>query len=101
MFIIYFYLHAAEEELLVIKELEAEWAREAQGASDSDDDVELVERTPGRRARGCTVRTCHLRNRSTRAPLNLPIVTFHLHRRGGGGEGLKVIHLCRRGAKKT
>ena len=59
----------------------------AQGASDSDDDVELVERTPGRRARGCTVRTCHLRNRSTRAYLTFPIVTFHLHRSEGEEEG--------------
>jgi hypothetical protein len=41
---------AAEEELLATKELEAEWAREAQGASDSDDDVVLVE--PKRAARG-------------------------------------------------
>ena len=83
VFIIYFYLHAAEEELLVIKELEAEWAREAQGASDSDDDVVLVK--PKRAARGGG--TCHLRNRSTRAYLTLPIVTFHLHRRGGEEEG--------------
>lgn len=30
---------AAEEELFAMKELEAEWAREAQGGSDSDDDV--------------------------------------------------------------
>ena len=68
-----------------MKELEAEWAREAQGASDSDDDVVLVE--PKRAAQGgggCV--TCHLRNRSTRAYLTFPIVTFHLHRRGGEEE---------------
>ena len=69
-----------------MKELEAEWAREAQGASDSDDDVVLVE--PKRAAQGgggCV--TCHLRNRSTRAYLTFPIVTFHLHRSGGEEEG--------------
>ena len=72
---------AVEEELIAMKELEAEWAREAQGASDSDDDVVDVEH---KRAR-CV--TCHLRNRSTRAYLTFPIVTFHLHRRGGEVEG--------------
>ena len=68
-----------------MKELEAEWAREAQGASDSDDDVVLV--PPKRAAQGgggCV--TCHLRNRSTRAYLTFPIVTCHLHRRGGEEE---------------
>ena len=72
-----------------MKELEAEWAREAQGASDSDDDVVLV--PPPKRAAqggggggGCV--TCHLRNRSTRAYLTFPIVTCHLHRRGGEEE---------------
>lgn len=81
---------AAEEELLAMKELEAEWAREAQGASDSDDDVNFM--PDPKRARGgleggggCV--TCHLRNRSTRAYLTFPIVTFHLHRRGGEEEG--------------
>jgi hypothetical protein len=68
-----------------MKELEAEWAREAQGASDSDDDVVLVE--PKRAARGGGGVTRHLRNRSTRAYLTFPIVTFHLHRRGGEEEG--------------
>ena len=72
---------AVEEELIAMKELEAEWAREAQGASDSDDDVVDVEH---KRAR-CV--TCHLRNRSTRAYLTFPIVTCHLHRRGEEEEG--------------
>ena len=68
MFIIYFYLHAAEEELLVIKELEAEWAREAQGASDSDDDVVLVEpkRRPGA-AGGASLVTCETAQRAPRS----------------------------------
>ena len=77
-------VHAAEEKLLAMKELEAEWAREAQGASDSDDDVVLVE--PKRAAQGGGGR--HL---SLAKPLNarlphLPIVTCHLHRRGGEEE---------------
>ena len=75
---------AVEEELIAMKELEAEWAREAQRASessDADDDVVDVER---KRAR-CV--TCHLRNRSTRAYLTFPIVTFHLHRSEGEEEG--------------
>jgi len=77
---------AAEEELLAMKELEAEWAKEAQGDSDSEGDVVLVPVGPKRARGGEGCVTCHLRNRSTRAPLTLPIVTCHLHRRGGGGE---------------
>ena len=39
---------AVEEELIAMKELEAEWAREAQRASDADDDVVDVERKRAR-----------------------------------------------------
>jgi hypothetical protein len=77
----------AEEELLAMKELEAEWAKEAQDAMDSEGDVVLMEPKRARGGEGCV--TCHLRNRSTRAPLTLPIVTFHLHCRVGLGWGLK------------
>ena len=61
-----------EAERLAMKELEAEWAREAQEASDSDDDVEHIR---------CV--TCHLRNRSTRAYLTFPIVLFTCTAGGG------------------
>ena len=64
---------AAEEELLATKEFEAEWAREAQGASDSDDDVVLVE--PKRAARGgggggggCVLVTCETAQRAPTSP---------------------------------
>jgi hypothetical protein len=68
-----------------MKELKAEWAMEAREASDSDNDVVHWGRSaPGATgaagaAESCV--TCHLRNRSTRASLTFPIVTFHLHRR--------------------
>ena len=39
---------AAAEELLAMKELEKEWAIEAREASDSDDDVVLVEQKRAR-----------------------------------------------------
>jgi hypothetical protein len=75
-----------------MKELEAEWAREAQGASDSDDDVVLVE--PKRAAQGgggCG--TCHLRNRSTRANLTFPSSLVTCTAGGGRRRRVKVIHL--------
>lgn len=75
-----------------MKELEAEWAREAQGASDSDDDVVLVE--PKRAAQGgggCV--TCHLRNRSTRANLTFPSSLVTCTAVGGRRRRVKVIHL--------
>lgn len=78
---------AAEEELLAMKELEAEWAMEAQVASDSEDDDLMPD---PKRARGgleggggCV--TCHLRNRSTRAPLTLPTLSSLAPQGGGGG----------------
>ena len=69
-----------------MKELEAEWAREAQGASDSDDDVVLV--PPKRAAQGgggCV--TCETAQRAPTSP-------SHRHlslapQGGGGGGGLK------------
>ena len=70
-----------------MKELEAEWAREAQGASDSDDDVVDVEH---KRAR-CV--TCHLRNRSTRANLTFPSSLVTCTAGGGRRRRVKVIHL--------
>ena len=71
-----------------MKELEAEWAREAQGASDSDDDVVLVEpkRRPGA-AGGASLVTCETAQRAPTSP-------SHRHlslapQGGGGGGGLK------------
>jgi hypothetical protein len=46
--------------------------------------------------RGRRRRVRHLRNRLARASLTLPIVTFHLHRRGGGG-GAKSDSLAKKG----
>ena len=68
-----------------MKELEAEWAREAQGASDSDDDVVLV--PPKRAAQGASLVTCETAQRAPTSP-------SHRHlslapQGGGGGGGLK------------
>ena len=77
-----------------MKELEAEWAREAQGASDSDDDVVLVppkRAAQGGRGQGASLVTCETAQRAPTSP-------SHRHlslapQGGGGGGGLKVIHL--------
>ncbi len=79
-----------------MKELEAEWAREAQGASDSDDDVVLVE--PKRAAQGgggCG--TCHLRNRSTRANLTFPSSLVTCTAGGGRRRRVKSDSLVKKG----
>ena len=78
-----------------MKELEAEWAREAQGASDSDDDVVLVEpkRRPGA-AGGASLVTCETAQRAPTSPSPSSLFTCTA---GGGRRRVKSDSLVKKG----
>ena len=80
-----------------MKELEAEWAREAQGASDSDDDVVLVppkRAAQGGRGQGASLVTCETAQRAPTSPSPSSLFTCTA---AGGRRRVKSDSLVKKG----